>query len=122
MASQVARHLADSFADGVYFVELASLHDDGLVARAVAAALRVRELPGSPLLQTLQAAVRTSRLLLVLDNCEHLLDGCARLVDGLLQVGTGLRVLASFRCKTRAKSRFRECLESGSDRSDVGVG
>jgi non-specific serine/threonine protein kinase len=97
MACQVVRRVADSFADGVFFVELASLHDDGLVPRAVAAALRVRELPGSPLLQTLQAAVRTRQLLLVLDNCEHLLDGCARLVDGLLQVGTGLRVLATSR-------------------------
>jgi non-specific serine/threonine protein kinase len=49
------------------------------------------------LLQTLQDAVRTCQLLLVLDNCEHLLDACAQLVDGLLQVGTGLRVLTTSR-------------------------
>jgi non-specific serine/threonine protein kinase len=97
MALQVARQLSDSFADGVYFVELAPLQDEGLAARAVAAALGVRELPGRSLLQTLQDAVRTSQFLLVLDNCEHMLDACARLVDGLLQVGTGLRVLATSR-------------------------
>jgi non-specific serine/threonine protein kinase len=97
VAAQVARRVADSFADGVYFVELASLNDDSLVSRAVAAALNVRELPGHPLLQTLQDVARTSQVLLVLDNCEHLLDACARLVDGLLQVGTDLRVLATSR-------------------------
>jgi non-specific serine/threonine protein kinase len=97
MALQVARQLSDSFADGVYFVELAPLQDQALAARAVAAALGVRELPGRSLLQTLQDAVRATQLLLLLDNCEHLLDACARLVDGLLQVGTGLRVLATSR-------------------------
>jgi predicted ATPase/DNA-binding CsgD family transcriptional regulator len=89
--------LADDFADGVHLVELASLHEDVLVIRAVAAALGVRERPHRSLLQTLQDAVRTSHILLVLDNCEHLLDACARLIDELLQFGSGLRVLSTSR-------------------------
>jgi non-specific serine/threonine protein kinase len=97
MAAQVARQASDGFADGVYFVELASLNDGALVPRAVAAALMVRELPASSLLQALQDVVRGRQLLLVLDNCEHVLDACSRLVDGLLQLGTGLRVLATSR-------------------------
>jgi non-specific serine/threonine protein kinase len=97
MALRVARRAADSFPDGVYFVDLAGLRGAALVPRAVAAVLGVRERPGSSLLQTLQRVLQTSQLLLVLDNCEHLLDACARLVDGLLQVGTGLRLLATSR-------------------------
>src|SRR5579859_1400574 len=97
LASQVAQQMADGFVDGIYLVELASLKDGALVPRAVAAALSVRERPDRSLLQALQDAVRDSQLMLVLDNCEHLLDACARLVDGLLQVGSGLRVLTTSR-------------------------
>ena len=97
MALQVAKQLAESFSDGVYVIELASLNVDELVPRAVATALGVRERLGRPLLQTLQDTVGTRELLLVLDNCEHLLAACARLIDGLLQAGTGLRVLATSR-------------------------
>ena len=97
MALQVARQLAESFSDGAYLIELASLNVDELVAQAIATALGVRERPGRPLLQTLQDTVRQRELLLVLDNCEHLLDACARLIDGLLQAGTGLRILATSR-------------------------
>jgi predicted ATPase/DNA-binding CsgD family transcriptional regulator len=97
LSSRVAMQLTDDFADGVYLVELASLHEDVLVLRAVAAALGVRERPHRSLLRTLQDSVRTSQILLVLDNCEHLLDACARLVDELLQSGGGLRVLSTSR-------------------------
>jgi predicted ATPase/DNA-binding XRE family transcriptional regulator len=97
LALQVARQLVDRFADGICLVELASLNDDQLVPRIVASALGVRERPGWPLLRSLQDTLRTRQLLLVLDNCEHLLDACVRLVDALLQSGPGLRVLATSR-------------------------
>jgi predicted ATPase/DNA-binding CsgD family transcriptional regulator/transcriptional regulator with XRE-family HTH domain len=97
MALQVAKQLAESFSDGVYLIELASLNVDELVAQAIATALGVRERPGRQLLQTLQDTLRTRDLLLVLDNCEHLLDAVARLVDLLLRAGTGLRILATSR-------------------------
>ena len=71
--------------DGVWLAELAALADPALVPQAVAAALGVREAPGRPLLATLTDALRPRRLLLVLDNCEHLVDACARLADALLR-------------------------------------
>src|SRR5262249_10870600 len=71
--------------DGVWLVELAALTDPGLVPQAVAGVVGVREEPGHPLLATLAAALRPKRLLLLLDNCEHLLEACAHLADGLLR-------------------------------------
>ena len=78
-------------------MELAALRDPGLVPQAVAAAVGVREEPGRPLLATLTDALRPKRLLLVLDNCEHLLDACARLADALLRACPHLTVLATSR-------------------------
>ena len=81
-----------AYPDGVWLVELAALADPALVPQAVAAAVGVREEPGRPLLATLgRRALRPKRLLLVLDNCEHLLDACARLADALLRACPGLR-------------------------------
>src|SRR5262249_51749357 len=79
LALQVAADLADAHPDGVWLVELAALADPALVPQAVAATVGVREEPAGPLTATLVAALRAKRLLLVLDNCEHLLDACARL-------------------------------------------
>ena len=83
--------------DGVWLAELAPLADPELVPQAVAAAVGVQEAPGRPLTDTLCRALRDKRLLLVLDNCEHLLDACARLADALLGACPGLRVLATSR-------------------------
>ena len=81
----------------MWLAELAALADPALVPQAVAQAVGVREEPGRPLLATLTDALRARRLLLVLDNCEHLLDACARLVDGVLRACPALRVLATSR-------------------------
>ena len=85
------------YRDGGRLVELAALADPALVPQTVAAAVGVREDPGHPLLATLTDALRPKRLLLVLDNCEHLLDACARLADALLRACPGLTVLATSR-------------------------
>ena len=85
------------FPDGVWLVELAPLADPALVPQAVAAALGVREAPGVALPEGLVAALRERALLLVLDNCEHLLDACAALAARLLAACPGLRVLATSR-------------------------
>ena len=79
------------------FADLAPLADPELVPAAVAAALRVPEQPGRPLLGALVAAVGSRGVLLVLDNCEHLLDACATLAAGLLGACPVLRVLATSR-------------------------
>jgi len=97
LALEVATGLLDRCPDGVWLVELAGLADPGLVPQAVAAAVGVRELPGRDLAGALLAALPGQRLLLVLDNCEHLLEACAQLVDALLRSCPGLRVLATSR-------------------------
>lgn len=84
-------------ADGVWLVELAPVTDPMLVPQAVAQATGIREQPGRPLAATLAAGLGVGRVLLVLDNCEHLLDGCALLADALLRVCPDLRVLATSR-------------------------
>src|SRR5439155_4023024 len=73
LALQVAAEVAEQFAEGVWLVELAALTDSALVPQTVATALGVREEPGRPLTATLTDTLRSKSLLLVLDNCEHLL-------------------------------------------------
>lgn len=97
LALQAAAELVDEFPDGVWFVELAALTDDVLVTQAVAPTVGVREESGRPLALTLADAVRSRRLLLVLDNCEHLIDASARLTEALLLASPGLRVLTTSR-------------------------
>jgi predicted ATPase/DNA-binding CsgD family transcriptional regulator len=86
-----------AFADGVWLVELAPLTNPDLVPQVVAATLGVRERPGSAVVATLADALRTRHLLLVLDNCEHLLGACAALVDSLLRACPRLQILATSR-------------------------
>jgi predicted ATPase len=97
LALQVGADLADAFAEGVWFVDLAPLADPALVPQAVAAALGVQEAPGRPLLATLGDYLRSRNLLLLLDNCEHLLDACAQLTDTLLRACPQVRILATSR-------------------------
>jgi predicted ATPase len=97
LAMHAASRLAGEYADGVYPVQLAALTDPTLVPAAVAAVARVREAPGRPLSETLVIALKDQRLLLVLDNCEHLVAACAELVDALLRACPGVRVLATSR-------------------------
>jgi DNA-binding SARP family transcriptional activator len=97
LALEVARDLVSSYPDGVWLVELAPLSEEGLVLQAVTRALKVRELPGRPLIDTLIEALREKETLLVLDNCEHLADSVAHLLDTLLDSCPRLRVLATSR-------------------------
>jgi predicted ATPase len=95
---QVASDLLDDTEwDGIWFVELASLADPSLVPQAAASALGVREEPGRPLIQTLTDYIQPRKILLILDNCEHLLDACAHFADTLLKSCPKLRILASSR-------------------------
>lgn len=85
------------FRDGVCFVQLAPLSDPALVAQQAALTLGVRDEPGHPILETLTLFVHDRHMLLVFDNCEHLLEACARLAGNLLLAGPGLRILATSR-------------------------
>lgn len=97
LALRVAAEVVGEFPDGVWLVELASHSDPRLVGQTIASTLGIRERPGQPLLETLQAELRGRRLLLLLDNCEHLIDACAQLVEGLLVACDHLQVLATSR-------------------------
>lgn len=83
--------------DGVWMVDLAPLTDPTLVTQAVASVLNVGEEPERPLLRTLADSLRSKQMLLILDNCEHLLDAAAALVQSLLQSCPGVRLLATSR-------------------------
>jgi non-specific serine/threonine protein kinase len=97
LALQAAHSLQDTFKDGVWLVELAPIHEAGRLAGVLAQALFIREEPGQPLLSILVASLQKKQLLLVLDNCEHLVDECARLTETLLVNCPGLTVLATSR-------------------------
>ena len=97
LALAVASRLVDRFEDGVWLVELAPLSDPDLVPQAVASVLGVREAPGTPLVDSLRAHIGSRQLLLVLDNCEHLIGACASLAEALLRGCPNLRVLATSR-------------------------
>ena len=97
LAIRLAAELADGFPDGAWFVELADLRQPDLVASRVASLLGVVEEPGRALAATLADALKPRRLLLVLDNCEHLIDACAMLCGQLLASSAGLFVIATSR-------------------------
>ena len=97
LALAAARKVVERFENGVWMVELASLAEPSLVPQAVASTLGVRERPGSSLTEALSDYLRTRKLLLLLDNCEHLVDACAALAGALLHSCPGLRVLATSR-------------------------
>jgi non-specific serine/threonine protein kinase len=97
LAGVVARAVAGRFADGAWLAELAPVQDRVQVAGVVAAVLGVREQPGVPLADTLARVLARQQLLLVLDNCEHVIGAAAELCAGLLAACDDLRVLATSR-------------------------
>src|SRR5215204_2227397 len=97
LALEVARDLVGAYPDGVWLIELGPLSEGKLVPRAVAGALGVKEEAGQPLTNTLVEALRAKEMLLVLDNCEHLVEAVARLVDVLLDSCSRLRILVTSR-------------------------
>ncbi|HXU66457.1 MAG TPA: adenylate/guanylate cyclase domain-containing protein [Casimicrobiaceae bacterium] len=97
LSLQVAAGMLDDFADGVWLVDLASLTDPRLVAQAAASALGIVEEPGRSLVDTLVRHCAERALLLVLDNCEHLIAACADLAARLLRSTRGVKLLATSR-------------------------
>ncbi|PRY02155.1 helix-turn-helix transcriptional regulator [Allonocardiopsis opalescens] len=97
LALRVATALLDGYRDGVWLVELADLEQGELVTARVTGALGIREEAGHALFDTLADALRSRRLLLVMDNCEHLLDALAPLCRRLLAVAPYLTILATSR-------------------------
>jgi predicted ATPase/DNA-binding SARP family transcriptional activator len=97
LSLQVAAEVVPEFPDGVYFVEFAPLTDPALAPQAVLTALKLREEREHPALTVLADYAREKTLLLIFDNCEHLIDACARLAEALLRAAPNLWILATSR-------------------------
>ena len=97
LAIRVATDLARSFRDGAWFVELAEIRDPTLVSNAVMAALDLRDQAVTQPLPLLLAYLREREVLLIVDNCEHLLESAAQVVNAVIKAGAGVRVIATSR-------------------------
>jgi predicted ATPase/class 3 adenylate cyclase/DNA-binding CsgD family transcriptional regulator len=109
LAGEVARRVAGRFADGAWLAELAPVADPTQVASVVAAALGVREQPGVPAGEALARVLAQRQLLLVLDNCEHVIAAAAELCAGLLAACDDVRILATSReaLQVGGEARYR---------------
>lgn len=97
LALQVAAELLELFPDGIWLVELAAISDPALVPQTVAATLGIRESSGRPILNLLMDYLRNKELMLILDNCEHLLEASAQLTATLLQACPNICILVTSR-------------------------
>ena len=97
LAVEIAARIASEFRDGVWYVDLAPVTHPGVVPVTVARALGLPDQPGRSTMDTLLRFVRDRQMLVVLDNCEHLLDASAELVVALLGAAPGLTLLATSR-------------------------
>ncbi len=110
LAGEVARRAAGRFADGVWLAELAAVRDPAQVAAVVATVLGVRDLPGVGAADALARALASRQLLLVLDNCEHVIGAAAELCGRLLLGADDVRVLATSREPLRIAGEARHRL------------
>jgi predicted ATPase/class 3 adenylate cyclase len=104
LALQIGADLLDRVSDGVWLVELATLNDAASVVNAIASALGLREQGDRPMLDVLEHYLGPRQLLLILDNCEHLIEEVARIADAILRTAPQVRVLATSREPLRIAS------------------
>jgi len=97
LSLKVGEQVLGDYPDGVWLAELAPILDPLLMPRTVAIAIGLRDEPQQPVIDMLSDYLREKKLLLILDNCEHLLDACARLTDTLLKRCPSLKILATSR-------------------------
>ena len=97
LSLQVAAELLEKFDHGVWFVELAPLTDPELIPQTILSAIGIKEQPGKPPLELLKEYLHERKILLVLDNCEHLISASAHVVNTLLRAAPEIKVLASSR-------------------------
>ncbi len=97
LSLQVAAGLLDGSGEGVWLVELAAVLDEDAVAPRISEALRLAPQPGRPVLETLLDALTPQDVLIVLDNCEHLIGGCAKTADAIMRRCPRVRLLATSR-------------------------
>lgn len=97
LSLQVSADLIDEYTDGVWFIQLAPLSDPTLVPQEVASTWRIENQSGQSLSKVLAAYAQNKKMLLVLDNCEHVLEACASLANDLLHAAPNIKILATSR-------------------------
>jgi predicted ATPase/class 3 adenylate cyclase/tetratricopeptide (TPR) repeat protein len=97
LSLQVAAETIHKFPDGAWFIDLSPIRDAELVVSEAAQVLGVQEEPGRPLLQTFCAHLKTRRVLLIIDNCEHLIKPAADLVHAIVRAAPNVRLMSSSR-------------------------
>jgi predicted ATPase/class 3 adenylate cyclase len=97
LSLQVAAELLDGSGDGVWLVELATVADEDAVAPAICEALGIAARPGRPILETLLDALAPQDVLIVLDNCEHLIGACAKTADAIVRHCPRVHLVATSR-------------------------
>ena len=97
LSLQVTAEVLDTFKNGAWFVEIAPLSDSSLLSSTISSVLGVREEPGRPLIRTLMDWLSNRELLLILDNCEHLIEACAKFADEVLHSSRATHILATSR-------------------------
>jgi predicted ATPase/class 3 adenylate cyclase/DNA-binding CsgD family transcriptional regulator len=97
LSIQAASEMLDQYPDGVWFVELAPILDPQLVPRTTALAIGLRDEPQRPVIDMLCDYLSRKKMLLILDNCEHLVDACAKMADRILHAAPDVRIFASSR-------------------------
>jgi non-specific serine/threonine protein kinase len=95
LAIETAQHSLKNFKDGVFWVGLVGLSDENLIPQEMARSLNVREVQNEPLIETLKTHLKSKDLLLVIDNCEHLIRACAQYAEQLLSASPKLKILAT---------------------------
>jgi predicted ATPase/DNA-binding CsgD family transcriptional regulator len=122
LAEEVTRRAAGQFADGAWMIELATVREPALVPVAVATALGIRQAPGISITDTLTASLAQRQLLLVLDNCEHVLDAVTQFCAAVLTYADDVRILSTSRepLGLAAEARYRLAPLALPDRNNLG--
>ena len=107
LAIQTAHDLSKEYKDGVFWVGLVGLSDENLIPQEIAQALNIREVTNEPIIETLKTHLNSKDVMLVIDNCEHLINGCAQTTEFLLTACPNLKILAT---STEALGLFDETI------------
>jgi len=97
LAIELATQLLPDYEDGVWFIELAPIASQDLVVKEITEVLKIKELPNQTIIETLIDKIKDNNLLIILDNCEHLVKACAEIALNLVQSVPGLKILVTSR-------------------------
>jgi predicted ATPase len=97
LSIELANKLTEDYLDGVWFVDLAPIASGDQVAKEITEVLKIKEVPNQPIIETLIEKIKDKNLLIILDNCEHLVKACAEIAVNLVQSVPKLKILATSR-------------------------